>query len=675
MLRIFLLALVVLLASRPADAAPPSCRAASVASGHAAMCALRDDGVASCWDDAEFATPIRQRALGQFTQVSVGYDRSCGIRRDGTVACWFGYDNYDWKVSAPAPEGRFSLLALEPSCGTYSGSLCLGLREDGTLVEWVADDPASVSSPLAGTFVDWQGPCGLRVDGTVECIDGWTAPDGHFRALGKGERESRCGIRDDGTLACWTKEESIATPLHFPAGEYDAIAMSSLDVGCALDAHGAVVCREGETEIPFPAGTYRDITTAPYYPVAPMRICAVSEDGDLVCLGGSNGQSYYASLYQAPVIGSFTHVVGGGDAPRRSFGCALDPAGEISCWGNMGQYAPFPPPAGPFDQISLGTYSMCGRRPDHGVECWSSVHADHSPEGTFQQISVSFFDFACGVHDDGTVDCWRADTGELLDAPGGQFTEVAAAGLFSCGLRPNGDAQCWTHPFAEQVHPVVPPGPFVHLAGAGNQLGGEFEHGTYVCGIRPGGSIECWGNAKQGQLDPPDGTYQSVVAGAEFVCALRTDGEVDCWGEDLFTHAPKGPFVEIAAGYRHTCAMKTNGSFECWGQDQTASFCGSDAACGDGEAAFPEQCDDGDNNDVGQPCTNDCEIVRCGRPVSIRTQKPRTGDALFVLLAATESRSCAAAVCDVDHSSTVTAADALLVLRAAVGLGGELTCT
>jgi hypothetical protein len=638
------------------------------------MCAVRVDGVASCWDDAQTTTPIRQRALGTFKQVSVGSDRSCGIRRDGTVACWFGYGNDEWDVTAPAPQGKFSLLALEPSCGAYAGSLCLGLREDGTLVEWSADNPTSVSIPLAGTFVDWQGPCGLRADGTVECIDGWTAPDGRFRSLGMGEQLSRCGIRDDATIACWTKAESITTFPHFPAGEYDRVALASLGVGCALDVHGAVVCRDHDEDIPFPAGTYREITAAQrgLYP-SYMRVCAVSDNGDLVCVGGSNAQSDVASPFQAPMTGSFTHVAGGGDTAHRAFGCALDTAGEVSCWGNEAPYSPYPPPAGPFDQITMGTYHMCGRRPDHTVKCWSSssAYAAHSPEGEFRQISASFLDFTCGVHDDGTVACWRADTGAVLDGPEGQFTEVAAAGLFSCGLRPNGDAECWSHSiFPEQFDPVVPAGPFVHIAGAGSQLG----LGTYVCGVHPDGSIQCWGNATEGQLDPPGGAYQSVTGGAEFACALRTDGEVDCWGTDLFTHAPKGPFVEISAGYRHTCGLKTNGSFECWGQDATVSFCGSDAACGDGEVAYPEQCDDGTDNDGGQPCTNDCEIVRCGQPVSIRTQRPHISDALFVLLAASDARRCALAVCDVDDSSAVTATDALLVLRAALGLGGELAC-
>lgn len=667
----FLLALAVLFGSGQAAVAAPSCRAASVASGPAAMCAVREDGVVSCWDDVETFGPIRQRALGQFRQVSVGYDRSCGIRRDGTVACWFGYDSHDRPdVTAPAPEGKFSLLALEPSCGYYAGSLCLGLREDGTLVEWDADDPSLVWSPLAGTFVDWQGPCGLRADGTVECIDGWSAPEGHFVSLGKGDLSMRCAIRDDATIACWKKDGSIATSLQFPPGEYIDVAIESKNRGCALDVDGAVVCRNEEMDIPFPAGTYRDITTAPL--PGSMRTCAVGDDGDLVCIGGSNAQGYLPTRPQAPMTGSFVHVAGGGDAIPRAFSCALDSAGEISCWGNLSQYAPYPPPAGPFDQITLGAYHMCGRRPDHTVECWifgSGPH--HSPEGTFRQISASFFYFTCGVRDDGTVACWRADTGELLDGPEGQFTEVTAAGLFSCGLRPNGHAECWSHSvFPEPFDPVVPPGPFVHIAGAGEQGTGE----TFVCGVRPGGGIECWGNGLLGLLSPPNGEYRSIATGAEFACALRTDGEVDCWGVDVVTPEPQGPFVEIAAGYRHACGMRTNGSFECWGHDATASFCGSDAACGDGEAAFPEQCDDGDGNAVGQACTNDCEIVRCGQPVSIRTPVPHISDALFVLLAATEARVCAPEVCDVDHSSAVTTTDALLVLRAAVGLGDELAC-
>src|SRR4051794_19825676 len=107
MLRAFLLALAVILTTGREAAAAPSCLAASVASGTAAMCAVRDDGIASCWDDAEVATPIRQRALGQFKQVSVGARRSCGIRRDGTVACWWNSPG-NWDVTAPAPEGKFS---------------------------------------------------------------------------------------------------------------------------------------------------------------------------------------------------------------------------------------------------------------------------------------------------------------------------------------------------------------------------------------------------------------------------------------------------------------------------------------------------------------------------------------------------------------------------------------
>jgi hypothetical protein len=47
---------------------------------------------------------------------------------------------------------------------------------------------------------------------------------------------------------------------------------------------------------------------------------------------------------------------------------------------------------------------------------------------------------------------------------------------------------------------------------------------------------------------------------------------------------------------------------------------------------------------------------------------------LFVLRAAVGSESCAACVCDADGSGSVNAVDALLVLRIAVGIAGDLEC-
>jgi hypothetical protein len=49
-------------------------------------------------------------------------------------------------------------------------------------------------------------------------------------------------------------------------------------------------------------------------------------------------------------------------------------------------------------------------------------------------------------------------------------------------------------------------------------------------------------------------------------------------------------------------------------------------------------------------------------------------DALVVLRAAVGSGECEPCICDVNDSGELTASDALIVLKAAVGLAAELDC-
>lgn len=62
----------------------------------------------------------------------------------------------------------------------------------------------------------------------------------------------------------------------------------------------------------------------------------------------------------------------------------------------------------------------------------------------------------------------------------------------------------------------------------------------------------------------------------------------------------------------------------------------------------------------------------CGMPVS--ETEPKTSDCLFVLRAAVDIIQCAACTCDVNDSGEITAGDALLCLKAAVGQDVTLTC-
>jgi len=100
------------------------------------------------------------------------------------------------------------------------------------------------------------------------------------------------------------------------------------------------------------------------------------------------------------------------------------------------------------------------------------------------------------------------------------------------------------------------------------------------------------------------------------------------------------------------------------------------ATCGDGIRESPEDCDDGDTLfQPGDYCSAACSVVPCGIPTAPEATKPKAADALFTLRAAVGQVGCDLRVCDVNQSSTVTATDALTILKAAVGLPVELACS
>ncbi|MBI5505584.1 MAG: hypothetical protein HY899_12350 [Deltaproteobacteria bacterium] len=107
-------------------------------------------------------------------------------------------------------------------------------------------------------------------------------------------------------------------------------------------------------------------------------------------------------------------------------------------------------------------------------------------------------------------------------------------------------------------------------------------------------------------------------------------------------------------------------------QGQPIAGCG---VCGDAEVGDGEECDDGDAVYVfGQYCGPTCLKIGCGKPTNSSGTAPKSADALFTLRSAVGSSVCDKRVCDADNSNTITASDALRVLRAAVGQAVTLTC-
>jgi len=96
--------------------------------------------------------------------------------------------------------------------------------------------------------------------------------------------------------------------------------------------------------------------------------------------------------------------------------------------------------------------------------------------------------------------------------------------------------------------------------------------------------------------------------------------------------------------------------------------------CGDGTVELGEGCDDGDVSwSQGQPCDEQCHALKCGDTNDSGTLT--SADAYFALRVASGSSTCARSVCDVTRDLQITSVDALKILRAAVALEGELSCS
>ena len=244
-------------------------------------------------------------------------------------------------------------------CGLKSGQVrCWTSASLAWVYDLTATSRSVVSAPpdlnqIAVSDSDGPGDpmlCGVDQQGDGSC---WAGPGG---AVGDQllsvhvSRESTCALRLDGTVSCTGGNEGVPADRH-----YTQIALSENRLA-ALDENGNVFFPSKT----FPPGVYTEVTTNDA-----AQVGAVRADGAVV---------YFPIDSPAvPVIreGSFVHLAlgYGGDA------CALDRAGEITCWPDQGFAGPLAAsdlPRGPFTAIAAATSAFCAVRTTGTIVCWGS---------------------------------------------------------------------------------------------------------------------------------------------------------------------------------------------------------------------------------------------------------------------------------------------------------------
>jgi alpha-tubulin suppressor-like RCC1 family protein len=302
------------------------------------------------------------------------------------------------------------------------------------------------------------------------------------------------------------------------------------------------------------------------------------------------------------------------EGPRLAVGeytaCALDPNGQVLCWGNNTNFreygqaravsnTPVPVSVPRLGALSTGiAQHTCGLTTDRDAVCWGRGHFGEMGRGapadtgsapgevtgghTWARVSVGRI-LSCGLDTTGDIFCWGLNQrGELGDPAialgtvvhtptkvvgGLKFTSVATGWLHTCGIAMSGTAYCWgdntngqlgigvadtdTHP---QPVAVMGSQQFKQLALSGRA----------TCGIAVDDRLYCWGYNGTGQL--ADGTTVQrnaptpVASGLTFTAVSLASGFASGTGPETFL-PPGHPQGAVA----HGCAIATSQALYCWG--------------------------------------------------------------------------------------------------------------
>lgn len=270
-----------------------------IVAGGAHQCALRDDGVLTCWGANNFGQlgigsstgqPDPHPVAGSWRLVDTGEDFTCGLQTDDSLWCW-GSNSLGQLGQPGVGVGVLDRPGLVSSdrwldIGVGTTHAC-AVRMDGTLWCWGegsqgrlgigGSPPTVVDTPTrAGTDSNWASvsggqvhSCGLKADGALYC---WGR--GQENQLGLGNRTyaddpTRVGTDSDwtsievgrehscarkkGRLYCWGRSDAGQTgtgetlDVEYPtvvAGDdaYCEHTGGHYHFACAVTAHGASQC-------------------------------------------------------------------------------------------------------------------------------------------------------------------------------------------------------------------------------------------------------------------------------------------------------------------------------------------------------------------------------------------------------------------------------------------------
>jgi alpha-tubulin suppressor-like RCC1 family protein len=363
--------------------------------------------------------------------------------------------------------------------------------------------------------------------------------------------------------------------------------VTGFDFVCALLSEGTLECWGDNANGQLGLGT-TDMTNRLVPTVTPITnvtklfagpessfICAIFADSSAKCWGtdafgqlanGVKDGTAFPSFHStpAPILKAAATPMTGvkSIAVGNLYGCALDTAANVSCWGfdgygqlgddmaNFSRYVLYSTPIAASSttmaSIVAGLDTTCGIDSNvfstSGVHCWGNNSVGESGQanppptvadptaaagytlfagGLAHGLSAAGY-AACGVASDGTLQCWGSNANGVLGR-GATDTNVHGAATPVCK---DAVANCPTT--TDQLMGVT-------VVGLGED---------HACAITAG-AVKCWGQNTYGQLG--DGTntprlyagagptltgVTDLAVGGYFTCVLLSDRTVRCFGHN-----------------------------------------------------------------------------------------------------------------------------------------------
>jgi hypothetical protein len=488
---------------------------------------------------------------------------------------------------APATAGGADSLGVESSASTEPG--VVGGVGVATRMDYLQGDGQAAE---AGTTL--PGPFGVQVvDANGQPVDGVEV---RFQVVAGGGLATPALARTDSSgraTASWQlgpgpgfHRLTATSPDIETVVTFTAMARSTDGASETLDPEDLPI---REVPPPLPPAT-ETVVDAPPPPARAEFVSVVPRDmvvgGSTVCRVSGGGVTCRGANDRGQRI---ENAANGTRALTAGLfhACALDAAGNASCWG-----------ANEAGQLGDGTRS--DRNQSTPV----------STDLRFSTLSAGIA-HTCGLTGGGQLACWGQNIwGQLGDgsredrsipvlASTPSFSRLESGWNHTCAMTAAGAVYCWGLNREGQVGDgtrldrLSPQ----RVATSAEALSAGSSH---TCALSSG-TVLCWGDNRFGQLG--DGTTESrsgptpvsglpgrataLVSGAAHTCALIADGTAHCWGQNLHGQLGNGStanattpmavagglsFTRLSAGGAVTCGVSTAGAEYCWGLNQSGQL-------------------------------------------------------------------------------------------------------